>query len=288
MPSRFRTHNSFIDKSFAAGNSADYYLCLQTGTHNTGFAVFNPVTKKYIVLEAFITGDTKPGDELHNLKNLLEERTWLRQTFSKVFLIIDNPLSTLVPPPLFNESEAMMYLSYNHPADEHFAAYFNHLKTAGVVTVFGVAKSLTELAEATWKNVNYRHCSSVLIESLLINYKNKTDSNTLFLNVRDGGFDLVYFKNNKLHFHNFFRYNTKEDFIYFLLTAVEELQLNPEQLNLMLSGNIDKSSILYEMIYRYIRSIRFVDRNEVFGYSYVMDELMGHKQYTLFNVLTCE
>ncbi len=288
MPSRFRTHNSFFDKSFAAGNTADYYLCLQAGTKTISYSVFNPGTKKFIVLESFISADTKPGDETTGLKYLLDEKTWLKQPFSKVFLIIDNPYSTLIPPPLFSEEEAMMYLSYNHPVDDHYTARFNQLRTAGIVTVFGMTKTLTELAEETWNNINYKHCSSVIIESLLINYKNKTDNNTLFLNVRDGGFDLVYFKNNKLHFHNFFRYNTKEDFIYFLLTTVEELQLNPEQLKLMLSGEIDKSSILYEMIYRYIRSIAFVDRNEVFGYSYLMDELMGHKQYTLFNVLICE
>ena len=287
MPSRFKIHNSFFDKSFAADNTSDYYLCLQTGNGGVSYAVFNPDTNKYIPLESLTSGYPKPGKDTPGLKDVLEEIAWLKQPFLKVFLVVDNPLSTLIPPSLFMEEEAMTYLKFNHPVTEHDTALFNHLKTANVITVFGMTKADMADAVATWNNISFFHSTSVIIESLQINYKNKTDNNTLFLNVRDGGFDLVYFKNNKLHFYNFFRFNTKEDFIYFLLTAIEELQLNPEQLRLMLSGEIDKSSVFYEMIYRYVRTIRFVERNEVFGYTYLLDDLMGHKQYTLFNVLQC-
>jgi len=287
MPSRFKIHNSFFDKSFATDNTSDYYLCLQTGNRSVSYGIFNPDSNKYIALESFTAGHSNPDKDIHGLKNLLEEKAWLKQPFRKVFFVIDHPLSTLIPPSLFIEEEAMNYLKFNHPVAENDTALFNHLKTANIITVFGMAKTSMDEAAATWNNISFFHSTSVIIESLQINYKNKADNSTLFLNVRDGGFDLVYFKNNKLHFYNFFRYNTKEDFIYFLLTAIEELQLNPEQLKLILSGEIDKSSILYEMIYRYIRTIRFIERNEVFGYSYLLDDLMGHKQYTLFNVLQC-
>lgn len=288
MPSRLKTHNTFYDKTFAAGNTAAYYLTLQISQRSICYAVFNPVSEKYISFESLIISDADPADETTVLNELLKEKTWLKQPFLKVFFLIDNSFSTLIPPPLFDESKALMYLKFNHPADEAYEALFDSLKTNNVVTVYGALQTLTELAGTTWPDVRFYHCSSVLIESLLINFKNKTDDNTLFLNVRSGGYDLVYFKDKNLHFHNFFRYNTKEDFIYFLLTAIEELHLNPEEITLMLSGDIDKSSILYEMIYRYIRTSHFIERNGVFGYSYLLDDLMGHKHYTLFNVQQCE
>ena len=289
MPSRLKAHNTLYDKTFAAGNTAGYYLSLQISQQSICYTVFNPATEKYIVFESFIVTDINPaGDTAEYLSKLLEEKTWLGHPFLKVFFLIDNSLSTLIPPPLFDENKVMMYLKFNHPVDEGYDALFNNLKTNNVVAVYGALQTLTGLARTTWPDVRFFHCSSVLIESLLINFKNKTDDNTLFLNVRNGGYDLVYFKDKNLHFHNFFRYNTKEDFIYFLLTAMEELHLNPEEITLMLSGDIDKSSILYEMIYRYIRTSHFIERNGVFGYSYLLDDLMGHKHYTLFNAQQCE
>ncbi len=289
MPSRLKVHKSLFDKTFAAGNTSGYYLILQTGQQSISYSVFNPVSQKYIAFESFFISGTDPNNtEAEFLKALMEEKVWLKQSFSKVFLLIDNSYSTLIPPPLFDENKTMTYLRFNHPANESYHALFNRLKTSNTVTVFGAPQTLTEFTQNVWPNIRFFHCASVIIESLLINFKNKADSQTLFLNVRDEGYDLVYFKDNKLQFHNFFRYNTKEDFIYFLLTTIEELHLNPEQVKLMLSGNIDKSHILYEMIYRYIRTIFFIERTDVFGYSYLFDELMSHKYYTLFNVQQCE
>ena len=126
---------------------------------------------------------------------------------------------------------------------------FNKLNNSNVITVFSLPQVIADLTKNIWPNVYFFHCTSAIIESLNINFKNKLSNHTLFLSVRDEGYDLVYFKNNKLHFYNFFRYHTKEDFIYFLLIAIEELQLNPEEIELVLIGNIDKSSILYEMVY---------------------------------------
>ena len=36
------------------------------------------------------------------------------------------------------------------------------------------------------------------------------------------------------------------------------------------------------------RIVKFIERNDNYGYSYLFDGLMRHKQYTLFNALQCE
>jgi len=132
------------------------------------------------------------------------------------------------------------------------------------------------------------HYSTALIESLTVNFKNKADANTLFVNLRNSCFDLVYFKENKLNLYNTFDFNTKEDFIYFLIISIDQLKLNPEDIKLILLGNISKTDSTYSMIQQYINNYSFISRNDNYGYSYVMDELKHHNYYTLFNALQCE
>ncbi|PLW94779.1 MAG: hypothetical protein C0591_12105 [Marinilabiliales bacterium] len=289
MPSRIKPHISFYDKSFLESNTGYYYLSLQLGKRSLSLTVFNPDNKKYVVFDSFAFNDIKLNESITPiLDHILNERKWLGKRFQKVFFLIDHQFSTLVPPPLFFEDKADTYIKFNHPVEEEQTTCFNKLNNAHIINVFSISKLINDQLGKLWPNIHLYHCSSAIIESLSINYKNKISANNLFLNVRDEGFDLVYFKNKKLHFYNMFRYHTKEDFIYFVLSAMEELQLNPEEVELVISGNIDKSSILYEMIFRYIRTSRFIERNDSYGYSYLLDGLMGHKYYTLFNAQQCE
>jgi len=289
MPLRIKPHISFYDKSFFESNTVDYYLSLQLGKRSLLITIFNPGTKKYIVFDSFLFNDVKLNEDASQiLTHVLDEKKWLSNRFQKVFFLIDHQFSTLLPPALFIEDKAEMYLKFNHPVDEAQITCFNKLNNAHIINVFSISKAINDLLKKVWTNIQFYHCSSVMIESLSINYKNKISTNSLFLNVRDEGFDLIYFKNKKLHFYNMFKYHTKEDFMYFLLSAMEELQLNPEEVELVISGNIDKSSILYEMIFRYVRTSRFIERNDSYGYSYLLDGLMGHKNYTLFNAQQCE
>lgn len=289
MPSRIKSYISFYDKSFFESNTEDYFLSLQLGRRSLSFTIFNPENKKYIVFDSFSFNDMTLNEEIAQVFSyVLNEKNWLSSRFQKVFFLIDNQFSTLLPPPLFIEEKAETYLKFNHPIEETQVTYFNKLKNAHIINVFSLSNSVSELLRKYWPNIQFYHCSSSIIESLSINYKNKISVNSLFLNVRDEGFDLIYFKNKKLHFYNMFRYHTKEDFVYFLLFAIEELQLNPEEVELIMSGNIDKSSILYEMVFRYVRTSRFIERNDSYGYSFLMDGMMSHKNYTLFNAQQCE
>ena len=72
-------------------------------------------------------------------------------------------------------------------------------------------------------------------------------------------------------FYNIFEYETKEDFIYYILFTLEQLELSPEETNISIMGAINEQSELYEILYTYIRNISFFnykkpifnDKNEI-------------------------
>ena len=88
-------------------------------------------------------------------------------------------------------------------------------------------------------------------------------------------------------FYNSFHYSVKEDFIYFLIFVFEQLGLNPETTSLVLMGEIEKESAIFETIFQYIRNISFIPRNQAIDYSDVFDKLPSHYYYTLLNHKLC-
>ena len=65
--------------------------------------------------------------------------------------------------------------------------------------------------------------------------------------------ELTYFLKNKLMFYNRFNFTTKEDVIYYLLFAIDQLKLNPEEIPVVITGNISEDN--YKIIYKYIRNV---------------------------------
>jgi len=289
MPAYVDPHTSFFDKSFDKTSLHADILSIQLSMHGLDFSVYDNSKNKYIALQSFKFVGVKDENKLiDELETVFKENDWLLSKFKKVNFLYSNPSCTLVPVALFAEREKNKYLAFNQPVSDGFVADFNILKNANAVNVFQISETLLKKVTSTWKDLSIFHTSSVFIESLLINYKNKVGNNTLFVQSYNEYFEIVYLKESKLYYHNTFHFRTKEDFIYFLLAAIEQLKLNPEEVKIILSGAIDKSSIYFEMVYQYIRTSEFIERNDTFNYSYVMDKLVHHKHYVLFNSLQCE
>ena len=63
----------------------------------------------------------------------------------------------------------------------------------------------------------------------------------------------------------------------------EQLHLNPEEIELVLSGEIEKTAEEHALLYNYIRHVKFASLPDSFKYSYKFDEIQPHKFQSLFN-----
>ena len=96
-------------------------------------------------------------------------------------------------------------------------------------------------------------------------------------------FEVLVINSGKLTFYNTFAYQTAEDFIYYLLFVFEQLKLNPETANVELLGELEKSSAVYQLLYKYIRNIKFGARPDAFDYSFKITSLPKQYYYSLFS-----
>jgi hypothetical protein len=289
MALQLRPYLSYFDKSFKESQTRNYSLIIQLYSNGLDFTVYNIERNKYVGFESFRFEDIESIAQLPSyIGKILNHRASFAFPYANVVLLFQNRYSTLIPKPLFIEENKNLYLGFNQPFKEDSRIVFDTLKNNDAVNVYYIPNLVVEKAKDFWPNVKILHYSTALIESLSVTHKNRTDNKTIFLNVRNNSFDQVHFKDNKLNYHNTFEFITKEDFIYFILVTLEQLSLNPEEAKIVISGNIDKTDRNYNMINQYIKNYSFIGRNDNFTYSYILDELMLHRYFTLFNAIQCE
>jgi len=289
MALQLTPHISYFDKSYKESQTRNYTLSIQLWINGLIFTVYNPDKNKFIGIEEYIFSDVESAEQLPSfLGKILNNRPSFAFPFGNVIVSYQNKFSTLIPEALYSEDKKNLYLGFNQPFQENCRIVYDSLINNQAVNIYYLPNPVIEKVKDFWPNATILHYSTVLIESLSINFKNKATSKTLFINLCNTSFDLVYFKENKLHYYNSFDFKTKEDFIYFLLISIDQLMLNPEDLNLMILGSINKTDNTYSMINQYIKNYSFIPRNDNYGYSYILDELKHHSYYTLFNALQCE
>ncbi|MEX0362852.1 MAG: DUF3822 family protein, partial [Allomuricauda sp.] len=95
---------------------------------------------------------------------------------------------------------------------------------------------------------------TVLISTLL-NQTRATSQPVCYVHVAEKEMEIVVISDKKLLFYNHFEYKTKEDFLYFLLFSLEQLQIDLEQVQLKLFGLVEEGDAIFELCYSYIQSV---------------------------------
>ncbi|TWO33114.1 DUF3822 family protein [Seonamhaeicola sediminis] len=207
-----------------------------------------------------------PLELLDQLKGIFNSEHALQTNFSKVHVIHDNDLSTLVPKSLFNDVALADYLKFNSKILKSDFITYDHIALNDSICVYVPYININNYLYDKYGEFTFMHISCILIESILQLEKN-SESTKFYVNVSLNHIELIIVDKSKLLFYNTFEYVTKEDFIYYILFTAEQLNLNPEVFNLVFIGDINKDDEFYKITYRYVRHVEFGNRNDVFKYS---------------------
>lgn len=246
---------SEFDKEFDVKKSLEYRLTIQFRLDGFSYAIFDDLGIQLIGLEDYTCDPEKRKEDLFlALEKTLETKGIDSKKLKSITCIIDERTNTLVPKALFAENHATDYLDFTFQLPQGYTVLFDELATTECYNVYGVSNLLRTKIQSKWPNAHIIHSSSVLIDNI-----NITENNAAFVNVRRHDFDLVILKNSKLLFYNNFKYETKEDFAYFLLFAFEQNQLSGTETPTYFSGLILPDSEIIDLLGHYIQNIRLVE-----------------------------
>lgn len=249
-------------------------------------AYFDNLNNEFVGLTDYTLSEELNWNSAYKtLEQLLPQAEF--QQAKKVSLCIADSLYTLVPLALFDEKELETYLNFNHSVDEKEALQFSYsiVESLSTVIVYAIPRTIHYLLKAKLPLFNSFHLGFPLLESTLLQSKAE---NNLFLHIQNRRFEIIYAPLHKLHYFNSFQYKNAEDLIYFLLYAMEQLNLDQEVINLIVLGEIEKESQVYELLYRYIKNVNLAKRTENIRFSKVLSEIPSQYYYSIFNQHLCE
>ncbi|HEV7232515.1 MAG TPA: DUF3822 family protein [Bacteroidia bacterium] len=274
---------SLIDETADLKKAPDLVLHLLAGSGSLSLGVFQEPQHKFVALESYNLQNVFNTDTLtQTLRQIIESNTLLQGKYGKVCFAYDSHRSTLVPEALFEPGNAESYISFNHVPEKGELVLSDVLKNIDSRNIYLLPEKLKQLIEGFYPGAGFHHHSSALLESLSMRFRNETKPK-LVLHVSLTHFEILFFEGRHLKFYNTFRHQTTEDFIYYLLFVCEQLKLNPENIDLILSGEVEKNSAIYAILYKYVRNIRFGERPDAFAYCHPMSNIPKHFYSNLFS-----
>ena len=235
-------------------------LSIQISLDGLSFCTINKGNREVLQLHhiPFTENSGTPHKHLQNVVQVFETEPLLKLPYKEVEVIHLNDLFSIVPKALVNEHNQADYLKYNLKIYKNDFITHDLIGKHDLVNVYSPFVNINNYLIDQFGEFTYTHSATVFLENILDIYK-YSEKPHLFALVHENHFDLIAIADNQLQLCNSFSFQNKTDFIYYLLFCAEQLNFNPEYLELILLGNIIKNDARYDIAYKYIRNVTLLE-----------------------------
>lgn len=197
------------------------------------------------------------------IEKIFKKDEILQLQFSKILIGLDEKYS-LVP------TEFSFMINRNDQLTQ---------QCLGTEIAYESSEQLVQTLKNLFVNAELLHLNSTYFKYLT------NTAGKLFVNVSASHLDIIRFDSDeKLKLMNRYDYQAATDFIYFLLLCAEELKIDREEIELVLLGEVDVQSRIYDLCYRYFRNISFIQKPEAMNFTKAFDAFPKHLHFNLYNL----
>lgn len=232
-------------------------LSIQIDLGGLSFCIFSPALG---CIESVwsLPLNTQASTELvkAELRQYLSEQSELRQDFDTIGVLHNNPFFALVPKPYFTTEQIGQYLRYNSYGQTTELMAYEEIPQMEVVNTYLPFSDMNAVIRETYGKFHYEHLSTQWLKMSFAHHHGKGKGVYAFF--QEGGFYLAMYESGALLFLNYFAYNDHTDMLYYLLFAMQEVGLSPNEVPLYLAGSIIRRSDAFALLYKYVRHIYFL------------------------------
>lgn len=239
-------------------------LSIQVSLNGLSFCVLN--TSANTLLKAEKTVFAKkltPHGLLKRLKSFFSEHDIQLHRFSEVIVVHRNNLFGFVPRFLFDADELPNYLKFNTKilANDHMA--YDEIESYDMVNVFVPFVNVNNYIYENFGAFTFKHNGTVMLESLPMRQVGVSSAPgdkepVCYVHILERQMDIAVITQRKLLLFNSFDFVTQEDFLYYLLFTMEQLQLDTNTVTVNLFGDINEGDDIFELCYRYVMNLAIV------------------------------
>lgn len=268
--------------------SLSYNITIQCSLDGFCFVLHDTEENKIVDIELYQTSES--GDEsliMEALEKALFKKGLYEKPFRSVRYIAGNRFNTLVPEALFDKQQLESYFLFNHSLPKGHLLTWEALPQLKAVNVFAVSAQQEKRIHGLWSNVQTTHRSSVFLNAVMKEEPYEATTNA-YINVNSRNFDLAIVKEGALVFFNNFKFDTKDDFVYFLMFTLEQQQLAAQEIPVYFTGLITGNSEIIKLCERYIKKIRFIKPDGNVNVDMALNGTPFQYYYLPYKTLSCE
>ncbi|MFO7719782.1 MAG: DUF3822 family protein [Gillisia sp.] len=227
-----------------------------------------------------------PVKILKEIELVYDNEEFLQNPIEEVILLFSNDLYSIVPEEYFIEEEASNYLKFNTKILKTDVVAQDFIEGNNLVNIYIPYTNITNYFFDKYGEYEYKHSISVFAEAILSLEKSLPPK--VYLNNYTDYYDLIIVRNGNLVLSNSFKYDSPEDFIYYLLFTLEQLKLDPTEVDLILTGEISEESPFYKIAFTYIKNVQFLKPDLYMNLSEEYNEQFQREAFILLKSIECE
>lgn len=253
--------------------SRESVLLIEWLSNSFNFSIYNEKTNQVVCSAVSnVYFDLFDYNE-QEFNRLIADEEVFQYSFKKTIALIDTSFFTLVPKTFHDRNKLEELLRFNVKIPSGNVVYKSEeILNSQYFLVYALPKNILKSLEKNFLNIQFKP----LIEVLINQSCSSDEGSSLKCHVSPHSFIVVYTKDNQLIFANKFNYEAPEDLVYNVLNIYQQLGLSNELDALHLSGSIPKESDFFELLYKYIRNIKFVAQSAKLNFEKDLEQMPSH------------
>lgn len=162
----------------------------------------------------------------------------------------------VIPQEYFDDNKMEAYLAKQLGQDYKIAYSYDILENPNVRIVYKKDNELTIQLSSFLKNTKVYNSLSPLINNLVANYSTGT---TILNNFFENQFDYICLKEGKLQMANRYNCNTPENYLYYLLNAMQINKVSTDNAKIILSGGINETDHHTKLTQSYLPNVTLLE-----------------------------
>ncbi len=245
-----------IDADALKEQTVNLSVSVEFSEHTLAIALFDKIVQKFTSFESWFTEEKN----LSELTQVFLNSEIMKLNVPEVAISLLMQEFVHIPKELFIPEEATEYLNYTVSSEYNGTVSFDEIPAISALCCYKIPEHISAQLEQFNAKPTIRHFSGNFIS--LIADKINTDQKTVVVFFHENAFEIVLMHNKKLIQYSTFTFQTIQEYLYFLLLFLQQLNLDTETVNFIVTGGIEEKSALMNATLKYIRNVssfRFTD-----------------------------
>ena len=266
-----------LDRNIDLNKTENYHLSIQPTLDGFSFCLLETYIGRYVGTRHYqFKGNMHFDNYLNKVSRILNNDELLKHQFGSVSLNMVNQKAILIPKQVFDKTRVKKYFELNCPLGELDELHYNFNPFHKVYNVFSVHHELLNIFRSKYEKVGVFHQWTSLIG--LKELEEAIEGSLAYINFNTGFFDIVIVRENKLLICNSYVHKNENDFVFYLLNVLKQLNIDKEDCAIKIIGNTADKGKYFDLLGRFVNKFEIGNIGDEFSFSPSLKNISGPDQ----------